>query len=179
MTLFNQTNRYGLVQRIFHWSMAALIIGQIALGWVFASLPKGSTGRHLGFYWHVILAMVIFTLVMLRIGWRLSNLSVKPLSGGLMRWLISSHGMHSLLYILLCLLPISGYLLVTAEGHSLNVASFTLPSLICHKPLAGYARIAHEIFAYVLSIAVGLHIVSVWWHVLYKKQRIFKRIWGR
>jgi cytochrome b561 len=119
---------YGRISRWLHWSMAALILVVLALGLTVEELAKGPERTAL-MDWHQSLGVLVLTLAALRLLWRLANPPPRPLGGALSRRLAPL--MHWSLYALMIAQPLSGWLLVQAEGHQLSLfGSLELPVLV-------------------------------------------------
>ncbi len=106
---------YGLVTRALHWSVAALMIGNFALG----LLGEEAEGSGLVYDLHVSLGLLTGVLVVIWILWRLANpkpepLSRSPLERGLAR------GVQFALLLLTLLIVASGVGGVLGEGRPLS-----------------------------------------------------------
>jgi hypothetical protein len=64
--------RYSLVSITLHWTIAALIVTQIPLGWRMSDLPFGSAKFEL-FQLHKSIGITILALSLVRLGWRLTH----------------------------------------------------------------------------------------------------------
>ncbi len=105
---------YGLVTRILHWSVAALMIGNFALGLLGEEVEGGRSLYEL----HVSLGLLTGLLVIVWILWRLANpkpepLSRNPVERGLAR------GVHLALPLLTLAIVASGVGGVLGEGRPL------------------------------------------------------------
>ncbi len=115
MALKDTEQNWGTVTKLLHWSVAALILALMALGWLARLAPLAPSKITL-FYWHKSLGMLVLALVLLRLGWRLFN-RPPPLPGNLPRWEpVLARLTHGLLYALILLMPVSGWLLNSAAG---------------------------------------------------------------
>lgn len=115
MGLRNSTRRWGSVAQFLHWSVAALIFALMALGWLAVSTPLSPAKINL-FYWHKSLGMLVLALVLVRLGWRAGN-PAPELPADLARWEPPlARATHVFLYILIVLMPVSGWLINSAAG---------------------------------------------------------------
>jgi len=115
MALRNSTQRWGSVAQLLHWSVAALIFALMALGWL-AVLSPLSPGKITLFYWHKSLGMLVLALVLVRLGWRAGN-PPPDMPADLPRWEPAlARATHVFLYILIILMPVSGWLINSAAG---------------------------------------------------------------
>ena len=66
-------NSYTAVAKFFHWGMALVIVGLLALGFVMTDMPLSP--EKLQYYaWHKWAGISVFLLVWLRLVWRVLNL---------------------------------------------------------------------------------------------------------
>ena len=115
MPLRDTPRRWGSLTRLLHWSVAALILTLIALGWL-AHLAPLSPAKITLFYWHKSLGMLALALVLIRLGWRAGN-RAPPLPSDLPAWEpLVARATHVFLYILIVLMPVSGWLINSAAG---------------------------------------------------------------
>lgn len=115
MPLRNDPGGWDTVTRLLHWGVAALILALFALGWL-ARLAPLSPDKITLFYWHKSLGMLVLALVLIRLGWRVGN-RPPPLPAGLAAWEPRvARATHVFLYLLILLLPLSGWLIDSAAG---------------------------------------------------------------
>lgn len=111
----NSPTRWGAVAQWLHWSVAALILALMAIGWWMRLMPL-SMDKITLFYWHKSLGMLALALVLIRLGWRAAN-RAPALPDDLPRWEpFLARLMHVALYLLILLMPVSGWLLNSASG---------------------------------------------------------------
>ncbi len=128
-------DRYGGISQAFHWITVALVIALLAIGWgadVEADKPGSSA-----YLWHSSLGVLVFVLALARVLWRLfTPAPALPVSmRGSQR--AFARGVHVALYALLLALPLSGWLVASAEGGS--VSFFGIATLPRWQPAAGVA----------------------------------------
>lgn len=100
--------RYSRIAVVLHWVVAVLILVNIALGLSADSLPddwvRGVIDTHKS------IGITVLGLALLRLLWRLSH-PPPPLPTRYSRWERgASHLVHGLLYLLIFMLPLSGWL---------------------------------------------------------------------
>jgi cytochrome b561 len=102
------SERYTRVAIIFHWLIAALIVANVVTVWVVDSLPEGMHRPAID--WHKSTGMTVLGLALMRILWRWTHrppplpADYKPIEKK------AAHAAHYLLYALIVVLPLSGYL---------------------------------------------------------------------
>jgi cytochrome b561 len=108
-------NSYTAVAKFFHWGMALVIAGLLAMGFVMTDLPLSP--EKLQYYsWHKWAGVSVFVLVWLRLVWRATH--TPPAYPDSMSALLQrlAHLGHAGLYGLMLVIPLSGWLLSSAKG---------------------------------------------------------------
>jgi len=151
--------RYSTVAITLHWAIAALILLNIAVGFVMEGLPPPLKAVAVPF--HFSCGMTVLALTALRVLWRLTH-KPPPLSAGLRPWeRMAAHGAHTFLYLLMIAMPLIGWSIISAhppraEGAAQIWGFLRLPALSPISHLAGPAqKAAHGIF-------VDAHVTGGW-----------------
>lgn len=111
----NNASRWGAVAQCLHWSVAALIFALMAIGWLAVLTPLSPTKIDL-YYWHKSIGMLVLALVIVRLVWRMID-PAPPLPDGLPAWEPAlAKATHILLYALMLMMPLSGWLINSASG---------------------------------------------------------------
>ena len=116
--LRNAESRYGAVTKLLHWSVAALILGLIWLGWYMVGLTYYDAWYNDSLAWHKALGIVVLALGALKIGW--AFYSQPPAHAAtLKRWeRFAATVVHGLLYTMMVLIPVTGYLVASAASRT-------------------------------------------------------------
>lgn len=174
--LKNTKNRYGSVAIFFHWVMAFLIIGLLALGIYMVQMPISL--QKLKYYgWHKEFGMLALMLVIVRLTWRLRNInpSLKTLPK---LEEIAARIVHWAFYFFMFLLPISGWLITSAAGLPVSFFGlFVIPNIIApnESQLLLFAFI-HQWLGYALIALICLHVSAALKHYFINKDDIMQRI---
>jgi cytochrome b561 len=116
MPLRNTETGWGWLARLLHWSMALLIIGLLGVGWYMVNIVGNSdlVLRYELTQTHKSFGFVVFTLAVIRGVWRAANPAPAEPAGP--PWeKAAARGAHLLLYVLMFLLPLSGWLMASAS----------------------------------------------------------------
>src|SRR4051812_19497764 len=90
--------QYGTTAKLLHWLVVALMLVQYSIGWLMPDIHRGmQPGAAMTF--HVSFGLVILTLIVLRLAWRLTH-RVAPESSLLPWQRRSSEALHWLIYAL-------------------------------------------------------------------------------
>ncbi len=157
--LNNNTDEYGSVSKLIHWLMAALILGLIAVGIYMEEIPKEDPARRVVFGYHKAAGVLAMLLFFVRVIWlRVSPGPVLPAAFSDKERLLVG-GIKKAIYLLMLLVPLSGYAMSSAGGYPISFFGlFDVPLLIeKNKAIAGFAHEAHGILAFTLLALVILH----------------------
>lgn len=163
---------------LLHWLIALLIIASFALGVTMTDIPGITPTKLKYFSWHKWLGVTILGFVCLRLLWRLVH-AAPAYPAGMAAWQQkSASGLHSLLYLLMLAIPLSGYFYSLAAGVPVvYLGLVALPVLIGPDPeLKVLLKTVHYALNMTLLIAVGLHVVAAMKHHFIDRDGIFKRI---
>jgi cytochrome b561 len=170
--------RYSRTAILFHWLIAVLIIGAFTMGLVMTDIP-GITPTKLKYYsWHKWAGVTVLALATLRLLWRLGHRA--PAYPATMKsWeKAAAHSLHSLLYVLMFAVPLSGYFYTLAAGVPVVwFGLFELPVLIAPNPeLKPVLKALHYWLNMGLAASVGLHIAAALKHVVIDRDGVMKRM---
>lgn len=167
--------RYTRMAIALHWTIAALMIAAVALGWL-ANLATGAVVRPM-IDTHKSIGLTVLGLAILRLLWRLTHKPPPmPTSYGPIERR-GAHAAHWALYALIFLLPISGYLhdsaFKLAAAHPLQLFwLIPVPRLAAISDMAPAAKeqfharmfAIHVWLGYVLYGLFALHVAGALKH---------------
>jgi len=177
----NNTNRFGFIAVALHWLVSLPVFILFALGWWMTELDYYDSWYKLGPWWHKSIGVLLFLTVALRLCWRFLSPPPKPLSSH-QPWEIKiAHAVHLLLYLLLFVTMLSGYLISTADNRPIEVFGwFSVPATITSIPeQEDVAGLVHLIVASTLIGLVSLHAAAALKHHFIDRDRTLKRMLGR
>lgn len=164
----NDANNYGTFSKTLHWLMAVLIIALLVVGFYMTGLEDEDPSRGQIYGMHKAFGTLVMMLVVIRVIWlRISPAPALPaVFTAKEKRVVSS--VKGVLYLLMFLLPISGYVMSTAAGRTTSFfGMFDLPMLFGeNKALAGFAHESHEILAFVIILFTLVHIAGAVKHRL-------------
>ncbi len=173
--LGNTTDSYGLVSRALHWLLAALLIAVLVVGLMVEDMAKGPA-RVATMNWHQSLGFLVLMLVAVRLLWRLINPVPQPAGTALAGRLATL--MHWALYALMIAQPLSGWLLIQAEGHELALfGRVPVPALVAEsESLEETLEGLHGSIWVVLAIAALGHVAAALKHHFVDRDRTLVRM---
>ena len=151
---------YGLVARTLHWVVAVLIIALIPLGWYMIRLDYYHPWSHDALALHKGLGMVVLFLAAIMISWQIAlhrtriTVARKPWEE------LAAKITHILLYALMLVVPVTGYIVSTSAGAGVSVFElFEVPAVLPKSvPLRDAVISVHYYFAYVGAGLIALHV---------------------
>jgi cytochrome b561 len=178
--LRNDADRHGGVAQLLHWLVAGLIVGMFGLGWYMAGLPLGQH-KFAMYQLHKSLGLTVFGLVVLRLAWRLLD-PAPPLPTTMPRWERRAAKVgHGLLYGLLLLQPLIGFLQSNAANFPVVLwGVLPLPALLgADEALAERLLELHGLCAQVLLVLVLIHVAAALRHHFVIRDDVLRRMLPR
>jgi cytochrome b561 len=168
---------YTAISKLFHWGMALVFAGLIALGFVMTDMPLSP--EKLQYYaWHKWAGVSVFVLVWLRLLWRVLN--TPPAYPSTMSPLVKvmAHLGHGALYGLMIVIPVSGWLMSSAKGvPTVWFGVLPLPDLLeKDKELGHLLQEVHEALNLLLLFLLAGHVAAALKHHCIDKDDILKRM---
>ncbi len=181
----NTQNAYGWLAILFHWSMAAMIIGMLGLGLYMHGLPLTDADKFPLYQLHKSIGFLVLLMAALRLLWRLVN-PAPTLPAAMPVWeKVLAHLGHLGLYGLMFALPVSGWLMVSASPLGLPTVifdSFVMPHLPVPAVMGdkasveGVFREIHEIMAWALILLLIGHVAAAMKHHFISKDTTLVRM---
>lgn len=169
---------YSQPAKFLHWSLALLLPIQIGMGWYMLSI-EDQPGSGWYFALHISLGLTAALLVALRIGWRLHH-APPAAPPELARWQRrAARSSHALLYVLMVLMPLTGYLGAAFGGEAMSYFGVPLPAWVTkNEGLKEPLFTAHSIIAWALVGMIVLHVLAAFKHLVINKDTLFRRMWS-
>ncbi|MBB5393129.1 MULTISPECIES: cytochrome b [unclassified Herbaspirillum] len=170
--------RYDRVAVLLHWSIALLVLGMLALGYYMVGIPKGTPDRAVYFNLHKSCGVLAGVLVVIRLLWRLTH-RPPAFPVDMAAWNIkAAQGGHLLLYALMVLQPLSGYLSSSFNKYGVKFFGLQLPRWATEDAglrdsLMGY----HKLLALLFAVLIALHVLAACKHLLSGRQHAARRMW--
>ena len=178
MTMKVKTAGYTGTARALHWLIVALLIAQFIFGWTMPHIGRTvpvSTLIDL----HLWFGTLILFVAVIRLAWRATHAEPAP-EDGLPPWqVVSARLIHWLLYVLLFVVPILGW--INASWRNMPVTFFglfELPKLVATRaPNWGWTGDVHGLLAeYVLLVLVGIHVAAALYHYFIRRDGVLQRM---
>jgi cytochrome b561 len=170
--------RYGTVARLFHWTVASLLVLQIPAGIAMTSEPLAALSNPL-YVFHKGSGAVLLVLVLARVAWRITHRApafpdfMPPLEQRI------ANATHVAIYVLLVVMVVSGYVRTIGDGFPIELLdALGVPPLIPQMPeLAAAMLVVHQFTVIALVGLVAVHISAVLRHRLIEGNPVLERMW--
>jgi cytochrome b561 len=170
------TDRYTRTAIALHWTVGALVITALCIGWIMTDMVSSPLKLQV-FDWHKWVGITVLALFFVRASWRLTHPAPAPLP--MPAWQRRSAAfVHALLYAMLLLQPITGWLYSNASGRPIVYLSLIpLPNLVeKNRGLAHTFREIHSDGGVVLAILIGLHLLAAIKHHFIDRDDTLRRM---
>ena len=171
----NDDGRYGSVAICFHWIMVVLVAIVGTLGLLHDSWPDATQAKWINI--HAMIGLALWTLLMLRLAWRLSHRppDLPPDVGEFSRR--TSYPVHLLMYLLLFVIPVFGIVTFIWHGRVFDFGLFRIdPQVHSDRAIFHPTEDIHGYLAYALFALVGLHALAALWHHFVRRDQVLLRM---
>lgn len=179
MPLRNEDQYLGWVTRALHWTIAALIVAMLGLG-TYISNAEPSLSLIAWFGLHKSFGIVALSAVLIRLIWHSYSPAVAAPLGDGAAWMgKAAKFMRWVLYVLMVLVPLSGWVASAATGPDVIVFNrFALPPIapISERiEVIGFA--IHSLATKALMACVAIHIAAALFHHFWLRDGTLTRMW--
>lgn len=174
-TAATPADRYSTGAIWFHWIIAALILFNIVVGLFHESVP--SLRPLMGA--HKAVGITVLALTLARIAWRLGH-RPPPFAGDVPGWERTlAITVRRIFYALLLLMPLSGWVMVSASRHPHPISwfgAFAIPLLPVGHGAGSPASTTHAVLGYLFAALVVLHILGALRHQIVLRDSVLGRM---
>jgi cytochrome b561 len=175
--MIQNSAKYSTLVIGLHWFIFLLMVAIYSTMEFRSIFEKGSEPRELMKAIHFMLGASLLFLIVVRIATRIFSTTPEIVPSLKPQLKILSKLMHMALYILMIAMPISGWLMLNANGKVVPFFGLELPTLIAEdKSLGRQLHDLHEIGATVGYVLIGLHTVAALFHHYVMKNNVLLRM---
>jgi len=170
--------RYPLTIIVLHWAIAVAVVGITVLGWWMQTIPKDPVGPRADAYnLHKSIGLTVLLLMVIRLAWRASHRP--PQLPPLPIWQAwAAHAVHALLYVLLFVDAMSGYLGSAVSGFPVKFFGWVLPAwAAANVGLKEACSVVHLVSSWALVAAIGVHVMATFYHQWVLHDGLLWRMW--
>ncbi len=169
--------RYTATAMALHWLIAALIVAGFTLGLSMIGLPL-SRQKLQWYAWHKWIGLTVWLFSAARLAWRWRHPPPPP-PAAMAPWQVRAAGfVHGLLYALLLVIPLTGWLYSSASGvQVVYLGLVPLPDLVPRdRALADLLKSCHVGLNFTLLALVCLHVAAALKHHLVDRDAVLTRM---
>ena len=173
----NTSDTYGALAKFLHWAIVILIIAQYVIIEAADEMPKGPA-KFEQIDLHKSVGMTVLILVVLRILWRVANRGAPAAVPMPRLQQIAAAAGHGLLYLLILVLPLSGWAMSSAANYPVTLFGwFQFPALVAENhDLHETLEEVHEFLFDSVFVVATLHAVAALYHHFVMKDRSLRRM---
>ena len=168
---------YGGVAIGLHWLVALAIVSSFSVGLYMADLPLSPMKLKL-YSWHKWAGVTIFLFVLVRLGWRLLH-RPPELPAAIPAWQRRvAETTHVLLYLLMIVVPITGWLMSSAKGfQTVYFGVLPLPDLLVKDAdLGDLLQQVHKLLNFSMAALVVAHLGAALKHHFIDRDDVLARM---
>ncbi len=170
--------RYPIAVIVMHWAIAVAVVGLVVMGWWMQTIPKQPVGPRADAYnLHKSIGLAALLLMAVRLAWRASHRP--PELPSLPLWQArAAVAVHLLLYALMFIAALSGYLGSATSGYPVKLFGWVLPSwAAAHDAVKDACSLVHLASNWLLVAAIGAHVAATIYHQWVLRDGLFWRMW--
>jgi cytochrome b561 len=172
----DQPGRYDGAAIAFHWLTFLLVVIVGILGLLHDDWPKQTQAFWINI--HAVLGLLLWLLLLVRFAWRLAHALPPPTPGLSSFARRCSSPVHLLLYALLFVIPIIGFVTFVYHGRVFDFGAFKIdPGIQKDRAIFHPTEDIHGYLAYALFTVASLHAVAALWHHFYLRDGVLRRMW--
>lgn len=169
---------YSPIAKLLHWLVVAILAVQYLVAWTMPHIGRNTVPETF-INLHFSLGMLILLTLAIRLGWRWTHPEPTPIDG-LPPWqVLSARAVHYLLYALLVIVPILGWVNASFRGFDVSLFGLvTFPKLIpAQSPGWAWTGDVHGLLSnWVLLPVAGLHIAAATHHEFIRRDGVLRRM---
>jgi cytochrome b561 len=181
------SDRYTRTAIILHWLIAALVIGNLILAWIFHTVPSEIAQPYTNA--HKSLGITVLGLALLRLLWRIGH-PPPPFDPAIPRWqVVAARTGHAALYFMILAMPLSGWIYDSAWEYAADVPIdvfgwFEMPRIAWvadmppepKKALEFVAGKVHVWLSYLLYVLLATHLIGAFKHQWFDRVPTLQRM---
>jgi cytochrome b561 len=166
---------YSRVAIALHWTIALLIVGNVAGALISEGVDKQTAGVIMAT--HKSIGLTVLTLSLIRLAWRIGHGFPRFPESTPMWDAVLARATHVGLYVLMIAVPLAGWTMVSGGDRPLTwFGLFDWPKLPVGKSIAEFAHEAHELLAFTTVGLALLHAAGALKHHYFDKDDVLARM---
>ena len=171
-----EKENFSLVHKALHWVSAALIFLLLAMGMYMGLMAAGGI-KYDVYALHKSFGLLVLALTFVRV----LVIVIKGRPGDIpehKKWERAlAHIVQGVLYVALIAMPVSGWVMSSAGGFGAAFFGVRVPNIVPKSEvLSGMGHEVHETLAWILMVALALHIAGALKHYFIDKDKTLQRM---
>lgn len=182
--MHNSVQRYHSLSIILHWAIAIALLFMFVSGLYMVNAEISKADQYKLFQIHKAAGVVVLWSIILRICTRVFTKAPSLPDRLNKRQILKAKLGHLALYLALIIMPLSGWLMVSASPFGLPTFVFVdwinwphVPGVAGNKTIETLANNLHWITAITLVSLIGGHVSAVIWHKNKHSVNLISRMW--
>lgn len=177
MTNLDMRQKYAPISITMHWLTLILMVAIYGSIELHEKIPRGNPLRGATEDWHIYLGFTVLVLAIARLFINI-RLTAPPISPNPPSWqMLVTKGMKIYLYALMLIMPILGWLYLSANDEAINWFFIPLPAIApVSEAIAEFAEETHEIFGLSGYLFIGIHAAAALYHHYLVKDDTLRRM---
>jgi cytochrome b561 len=171
------SNSYSGTAKALHWTILVLLIAQFIFAWTMPHIGRNTPVTTL-ISLHFTFGIIILAVAVVRLVWRVTDGEPVPLDGIPPWQTFTARIVHGLLYLLLFVVPILGWMDASRRGMPVVMFGLELPKLLATRaPGWGWTGDVHGLLAnYAMLALVALHVTAALYHYFIRHDGVLQRM---
>ncbi len=168
---------YTGTAKVLHWTILVLLIAQFIFAWTMPHIGRNTPVTTL-ISLHFTFGIIILAVAIVRLIWRATHGEPAPADGVPLWQTVTARILHWLLYLLLFVVPILGWMDASRRGMPVVMFGLELPKLLATRaPGWGWTGDVHGLLAnYAMLGLVGLHVLMALYHYFVRRDGVMQRM---
>ena len=168
---------YSGTAKALHWTIVILLIAQFIFAWTMPHIGRNTPVTTL-ISLHFTFGIIILAVAIVRLVWRATHGEPAPLDGIPPWQTLSARILHWLLYLLLFVVPLLGWINASWRGMPVVMFGLELPKLLATRaPGWGWTGDVHGLLAnYAMLALVALHVLAALYHYFVRHDGVLQRM---
>jgi cytochrome b561 len=172
-----RSGHYTTTAKALHWLVVVLLVVQFVIGWTMPHIGRNTQPDTL-INLHFSIGMIVLLTALVRLGWRFTHGEPEPLDGIPFWQATSARMVHWLLYALIVVVPLLGWINASWRGFPVIMFGVEFPKLIATRaPGWGWTGDVHGLLAnYAMLALVALHVTAALYHHFVRRDGVLQRM---
>jgi cytochrome b561 len=167
--------KYDPFARLLHWVIVLLLIAQYIVAWTMPEIHRGTQPVGL-IAVHLDLGVFVIAVMVVRVIWRGLRKEPAAVEGTALARTVA-YLTHGLLYLLLIVQPVLGWVNASSRGWQVTLVGMNLPSLAEKGSALGHELgDVHSLLAWVMLVLIGLHVAAALYHHFLLRDGVLRRM---